>query len=39
VAGKVVHFEIPIDDSDRAVGFYRSAFGWSFEQWAPVDTG
>ena len=25
---KVVHFEVPFDDSDRAHTFYREAFGW-----------
>jgi len=28
MAGKVVHFEIPFDDGDRAAAFYSSAFGW-----------
>jgi uncharacterized protein len=26
--GKVVHFEIPFDDLERAQGFYRTVFGW-----------
>lgn len=26
--GKVVHFEIPVDDEERARSFYASAFGW-----------
>lgn len=25
---KVVHFEIPVDDLERAKGFYGSVFGW-----------
>jgi predicted enzyme related to lactoylglutathione lyase len=25
---KVVHFEIPVDDLDRAKAFYGSVFGW-----------
>jgi predicted enzyme related to lactoylglutathione lyase len=25
---KVIHFEIPVDDPDRASGFYRDALGW-----------
>ena len=25
---KVVHFELPMDDADRAHAFYREAFGW-----------
>jgi uncharacterized protein len=28
-----VHFDITADDPDRAVGFYRSVFGWSFDKW------
>jgi predicted enzyme related to lactoylglutathione lyase len=27
--GRVVHFEIPADDIDRAREFYREAFGWT----------
>jgi predicted enzyme related to lactoylglutathione lyase len=26
--GQVVHFEIPVDDLERAKEFYRSSFGW-----------
>jgi uncharacterized protein len=29
MSGRVVHFEIPFDDGDRARAFYQSAFGWS----------
>jgi predicted enzyme related to lactoylglutathione lyase len=29
MSGRVVHFEIPYDDGDRARGFYESAFGWT----------
>jgi hypothetical protein len=28
MSGKVVHFEIPFDDGDRARSFYKEAFGW-----------
>ena len=28
MSGKVVHFEIPVDDRDRASAFYGGAFGW-----------
>jgi predicted enzyme related to lactoylglutathione lyase len=28
MSGRVVHFEIPFDDGDRAREFYREAFGW-----------
>jgi len=26
------HFEIPVDDPDRAEAFYRDVFGWSFQR-------
>jgi uncharacterized protein len=29
MSGRVVHFEIPFDDAERARGFYREAFGWA----------
>ena len=29
--GKVVHFEIPADDVDRAKNFYGSIFGWDLQ--------
>lgn len=25
---KIIHFEIPADDPERAVGFYRNVLGW-----------
>jgi uncharacterized protein len=28
MSGRVVHFEIPYDDGDRARAFYEKAFGW-----------
>jgi predicted enzyme related to lactoylglutathione lyase len=28
MSGRVVHFEIPFDSSERAQAFYREAFGW-----------
>jgi len=28
MSGRVVHFEIPFDDADRARAFYQEAFGW-----------
>lgn len=31
--GRVVHFEIQADDTERAVAFYRNVFGWTFNQW------
>jgi predicted enzyme related to lactoylglutathione lyase len=29
MSGRVVHFEIPFDDAERAQGFYRDVFGWN----------
>ena len=28
MSGRVVHFEVPFDDGDRARSFYKAAFGW-----------
>jgi len=27
------HFEIPVDDPDRAEGFYSAVFGWQFDRY------
>ena len=33
-----VHFEIPVDDPDRAIQFYSEIFGWKIEKWpGPTD--
>lgn len=37
MTSRVVHFEIPIDDPDRAGGFYRDVFGWDVEKWGQAD--
>jgi predicted enzyme related to lactoylglutathione lyase len=29
MAGKIVHFEIPAADTDRAAGFWGGLFGWN----------
>jgi len=35
---RVVHFEIHAADPDRAVNFYTTLFGWSFQKWeGPMD--
>src|SRR5919206_4811150 len=34
---KVVHFEIPADDLDRAKTFYRETFGWQIQDWPMAD--
>jgi predicted enzyme related to lactoylglutathione lyase len=30
---RVVHFELPADDPERAIAFYENVFGWKFEKW------
>jgi predicted enzyme related to lactoylglutathione lyase len=30
---RVIHFEIPADNPERAVDFYRKVFGWGFQKW------
>ncbi len=30
---RVIHFEIPAEDADRAVAFYTKAFGWKISKW------
>ena len=37
MASRVVHFEIPVDDPDRAGAFYSTVFGWGVERWGPVE--
>ena len=36
-AARVVHFEVPFDDADRARGFYRDVFDWSIEPMPEMD--
>ena len=30
---RVVHFEIQVDNPDRAIEFYKKVFGWDFIKW------
>lgn len=30
---RVVHFEIQVDEPERAMKFYKDVFGWTFTQW------
>lgn len=30
---RAIHFEIPVDQPQRAVEFYRVALGWAAQQW------
>lgn len=36
MSGRVVHFEIPFDDGDRARKFYADAFGWSIQEYPEI---
>jgi predicted enzyme related to lactoylglutathione lyase len=31
---RVIHFEIPADNPERAVQFYQQVFGWKIQKWA-----
>ena len=31
MTGRVVHFEVPFDDADRARAFYSDVFGWAIQ--------
>lgn len=36
--GRLVHFELPADDSGRARKFWSTLFGWTFQGWdGPVE--
>ena len=37
MGGRVVHFELPFDDADRAKSFYRELFGWQLQDVPGVD--
>ncbi|SDO34708.1 hypothetical protein SAMN05421677_104182 [Halobacillus aidingensis] len=32
--GRVVHFEVHVDDMERAKSFYSEVFDWQFEDWS-----
>jgi len=35
---RVVHFELPADDPERAIKFFESVFGWGITKWpGPAD--
>lgn len=35
---RVIHFEISVDNPERAVKFYRTVFGWKTQKWkGPMD--
>jgi len=33
-----IHFEIPTENPERAINFYRTVFGWKFQKWdGPIE--
>jgi predicted enzyme related to lactoylglutathione lyase len=30
---RVIHFELPADDLERAIAFYKKTFSWNFKKW------
>ncbi|HWK22081.1 MAG TPA: VOC family protein [Ureibacillus sp.] len=32
--GRVIHFEIHVEDMERAKKFYGEVFGWTFQDWS-----
>lgn len=32
--GRLIHFEIHVDDMERAKTFYGEVFGWTFQDWS-----
>ncbi len=37
MTGRVVHFEVPYDDADRARSFYSEVFGWNIQHMPEFD--
>jgi uncharacterized protein len=37
MSGRVVHFEVPYDDRERATAFYRDIFGWEIQSMPEFD--
>ncbi|HVK25719.1 MAG TPA: VOC family protein [Actinokineospora sp.] len=37
MGGRVVHFEVPFDDGDRARAFYQEVFGWNLQDFPGMD--
>lgn len=37
MTGRVVHFEVPYDDADRARAFYADVFGWAIQPMPEFD--
>ena len=34
---RVIHFEVSVDNPERAKKFYENVFGWNINKWGPED--
>lgn len=39
MSGKLVHFDIPVDDVAKAVAFYKAVMSWKIEKYEGSDMG
>lgn len=37
MSNRVAHFEIQVEDPQRAMDFYKKVFGWDFQEWKGGD--
>ena len=37
MSGRIVHFEVPYDDRERAAAFYGNVFGWDVQHIPDLD--
>ena len=37
MSNRPVHFEIHVDNPERAIKFYQDVFDWKFQKWGPDD--
>lgn len=37
MVSRVLHFEIPVDDPERAAAFYAAVFSWTADRWGPSE--
>jgi len=37
MSNRIVHFEIPVSDSEKVADFYKKTFGWQFQKWEGGD--
>lgn len=37
MSNRVVHFEIPCDDPEKTMKFFKEVFNWGFQQFGPED--